>query len=215
MRSLVALCSDWYWEQDEHYRFAARAGAGAGSSGFDDAHIIGKTLWELPFDNMSEADWQTHRTQLEWRATFHDLELRHVDRAGEVRCISLNGEPIFDKQERFKGYRGTARDITGRKQTEALVQGSNRHARSALDALAAEICVLDAAGTVIMANKAWCACTAVNGSIGVGVREGANYLAVCDNAVGNERVEGSAVAAGIRQVIAGESGLFSHEYACD
>ncbi|MDO8596673.1 MAG: Crp/Fnr family transcriptional regulator, partial [Sulfuricaulis sp.] len=48
-----------------------------------------------------------------------------------------------------------------------------------------------------------------------GVREGANYLAVCDNAVGSERVDGSAIAAGIRQVIAGESGLFSHEYACD
>lgn len=36
LRSLVALCSDWTWEQDEHYRFAARAGAGVGSSGFDD-----------------------------------------------------------------------------------------------------------------------------------------------------------------------------------
>ena len=215
IRGLVALCSDWTWEQDEHYRFAARAGAGVGSSGFDDTDIIGKTLWELPFDNMSETDWQTHRTQLEWRATFHDLELRHVDRAGEVRCISLNGEPIFDEKERFKGYRGTTRDITGRKQTEALVQGSDRHARSALDALAGQICVLDPAGTVIMANKAWSACTAVDGSIGAGVRERANYLAVCDNAVGNERVDGSAIAAGIRQVIAGESGLFSHEYACD
>lgn len=215
LRSLIALCSDWTWEQDEHYRFAARAGAGVGSSGFDDARIIGKTLWELPFDNMSEADWRTHRTQLEWRAAFHDLELRHVDRAGEARCISLDGEPVFDEQERFKGYRGTARDITARKQTEALVQGSNRHARSALDALAAQICVLDAAGTVIMANQAWCASTAVNGSIGAGVREGANYLAVCDNAAGNERADGSAIAAGIRQVIAGERGLFSHEYACD
>ncbi len=215
LRSLVALCTDWTWEQDEHYRFATRAGAGAGSSGLDDADLIGKTLWELPFDNMSEADWQMHRTQLEWRATFHDLELRHVDRAGEVRCISLNGEPIFDQQERFKGYRGTTRHITGRKQTEALARGSDRHARCALDALAAQICVLDSAGTVIMANQAWCACPAVDGSIAAGVAEGANYLAACDNAVGSERVEGSAIGAGIRQVIAGESGLFSHEYACD
>ena len=34
---------------------------------------------------MSEADWQTHRQQLEWRAIFRDLEVRRVDRAGEVR----------------------------------------------------------------------------------------------------------------------------------
>ena len=214
-RSLVALCSDWHWEQDEHYRFAACAGAGVGSSGFDDAHIIGKALWELPFDNMSEADWQTHRNQLEWRATFHDLELRRVDRAGEVRYISVDGEPVFDQQDEFKGYRGTTRDITGRKQAAALVQGSDRHARAALDALAAQVCVLDPAGTVIMANQAWRACTAVNGSVAAGVREGANYLAVCDNAVGNERAEGGAIAAGIRQAIAGESRSFSHEHASD
>lgn len=215
LRSLVALCSDWTWEQDDHYRFVARAGAGVGSSGIADANFIGKTLWQLPFDNMSEVDWQTHRAQLEWRATFHDLVLRHADRAGETRCISLDGEPVFDEQERFKGYRGTARDITERKQTEAMLQGSNRHARSALDALAGQICVLDATGTVIMANKAWSDCWAANGSIAAGVREGANFLAVCDNAAGNERADGNAIAAGIRQVIAGKSGLFSHEYACD
>jgi PAS domain S-box-containing protein len=214
-RSLVALSSDWHWQQDEHYRFAARAGAGVVSSGFDDAQFIGKALWELPFDNMSEADWQTHRNQLKWRATFHDLELRHVDPAGEVRYISLDGEPVFDEQEQFQGYRGTARDITGRKRTEALLQGSNLEARCALDSLAAQICVLDPAGTVILANKAWCASSAVNGSIGAGVREGASYLAVCDNAVGNERAEGHAIAAGFRQVMEGQGGRFSHEYACD
>jgi len=213
-RSLVALCSDWHWQQDEHHRFAARESAGAGKPGIDDATIIGKTLWEMPFDNMSEADWQTHRNQLEWRATFNDLELRYVDRAGEVRYISVDGEPIFDEQDEFRGYRGTARDITGRKRTEVLLQGPDRHARSALDALAAQICVLDPAGTVIMANTAWCAC-AVNSGIGTGVLEGDNFLAVCDGAAGNERTAGGAIAAGIRKVIAGERELFRHEYATD
>lgn len=214
-RGLLALCSDWYWEQDEHYRFTARAGAGIAGSAFDVAKIIGKTLWELPFENMSEADWQMHRRQLEWRMAFRDLELNYVDHAGNICTISLNGEPVFNEPEQFKGYRGTIRDITVRRQTEALVQGSNRHARSALDALAAQVCVINSDGTVIMANKAWCACVASKGSIGEGVREGVNYLAVCDNAVGFERAEGSAIAAGIRQVIVRETELFIHEYACD
>ena len=212
LHKLVALSSDWHWEQDEHHRFAARAGAGVASSGFDDAQIIGKTLWELPFDNINEIDWQTHRNQLEWRAAFHDLELRQVDHAGEVRYLSIDGEPIFDQQDRFEGYRGTARDITGRKQAEALAQGSNRHARAAIDALAAQICVIDASGTIIMANKAWR--DAATG-LAAGAREGANYLTACTSAVGGERAEGSAIAAGIRRVIADGSGLFSHEYACD
>ena len=214
-RSLLALCSDWYWQQDEHYRFAAGESAGGERSGFDLAHIIGKTLWALPFDNMSEADWQAHRTQLQWRATFHDLELRYMDRAGAARWLSLDGEPIFDEQEQFKGYRGAARDITERKLAEAARQESNRFARATLDSLAAQICVLNSAGTVIKANKAWCAFAPASEGIAAGFPVGANYLAVCDNAAGNERADGIAIAAGIRQVTGEESSLFRHEYACD
>ena len=214
-RSLVGLCSDWHWEQDEHYRFVSRAGAAVESSEFGDENIIGKALWDLAIDDMSEADWQTHRQQLEWRATFRDLEVRRVDRAGEVRYLSISGEPVFDDRDEFKGYHGIARDITERKQAEAVVQEPNRFARATLDALAAHVGVLDAAGVVLLANRAWRAFAATHAGIGAGVFEGANYLAACDNAGGNERVDGIAIAAGIRQVIAGERGLFRYDHACD
>jgi len=52
---------------------------------------------------------------LEWRTTFRDLELKCTDRAGEVRYISLSGEPIFDPDDKFMGYRGISRDITWRR----------------------------------------------------------------------------------------------------
>ncbi len=214
-RSLVGLSSDGYWEQDEHFRFVSYLGAAIGGSRIDDEGIIGKTLWDVPFDNMSKADWQAHQRQLKSHVTFRDLELRRVDHAGKLRYISVSGEPIFDQEGRFKGYRGTMRDVTKRKQAEAGLQEPNRVARAILDALAADVCVLDAAGTVIMANKGWHAFAAANGGIGAGVTEGANYLAVCDKARGNERVDGIAIAAGIRQVIAGERTLFRHEYGRD
>jgi PAS domain S-box-containing protein len=123
VRSLLALSSDWFWEQDEHYRFVSHTGAASGSSGIYDESIIGKTLRDPPFDSMSELDWQAHRRLLEWRATFRDLELRCTDRAGEARWVSINGEPTFDERNQFKGYRGTMRDITLRKQSEAQARG--------------------------------------------------------------------------------------------
>jgi PAS domain S-box-containing protein len=212
VRSLLALSSDWCWEQDEFYRLISHTGAASGSSGIYDENIIGKTLRDLPFDSMSEADWQAHRRLLEWRDTFRDLELRCTDRAGEMRWVSISGEPTFDEQDQFKGYRGTMRDITLRKQSEALAQKQIRFACDSLDALAVEVCVLDSAGTVIMANKPSGAFVTGNRGIGAGVPEGANYLEVCDKARGKERVDGVAIAAGIRQVIAGDSPLFRHEY---
>jgi len=215
VRSLLALASDWSWEQDESHRFVSHTGAASGSSGVFDESIIGKTLRDPPFDGMSEADWQTHRRLLAWRAAFRDFELMCADRAGGMRSVSISGEPIFDAQDQFKGYRGTMRDITLRKQSEALAQKPLRLACDTLDALAVQICVLDSAGTVILANKPAGAFATGSRGIGAAVPVGDNYLAVCDKARGSERVDGIAIAAGVRQVIAGDSPLYRHKYVCN
>jgi PAS domain S-box-containing protein len=213
-RSLIGLAFDWYWEQDEEYRFVSHRGADD-ADGFADESIIGKALWDLSIDNMSEADWQTHRQQLEWRVIFRDLEIRRVNPAGEARYLSVSGEPIFDDRERFKGYRGITRDITERKQAEALALEPQRFARAILDALGTPIAVLDRAGVVLSANPAWRSFAATYSDIGSGVAVGANYLAMCDTAAGSEKVDGMAIGAGIRQVIGGERALFRYDYPCE
>ena len=84
-----------------------------------------------------------------------------------------------------------------------------------LDVLSTAIAVLDQAGVVLSANQAWRAFAATDSGVGTGVAAGSNYLAVCDDACGIEQVDGMAIAAGIRQVIAGERTLFRYDYACD
>jgi PAS domain S-box-containing protein len=214
-RSLIGLAFDWYWEQDECYRFVSHRGAMDDDDGFAEEGIIGKPLWDLPIDNMSEADWRTHRQQLEWRVIFRDLEIRHVDRSGQVRYLSISGEPIFDDRNQFKGYRGITREFTGRNQKEALMQEPHRSAHAILDALGTRIAVLDPAGVVLSANEAWRAFAATHSGVGTGVAAGCNYLAVCDDACGTEQVDGMAIAAGIRQVIGRERALFRYDCACD
>jgi PAS domain S-box-containing protein len=213
-RSLIGLAFDWYWELDDRYRFVSHRGAAGDGGGPAEESIIGKTLWELPIDNMSESDWRTHRQQLEWRAVFRDLEIRHLDRAGTVRYLSITGEPVFDDRNQFKGYRGITRDITERRQA-ALAREPHRFEPSILDALVAPIAVLDQAGTVLSSNQAWRVFADSHCGVGRGVAVGSNYLAVCEDACGTEQVDGKAIAAGIRQVIAGERALFRYDYACE
>src|SRR4029077_11732859 len=50
-RSLIGLAFDWYWEQDERYRFVSHKGAMDGADGFVEEGIIGKVLWDLSIDN--------------------------------------------------------------------------------------------------------------------------------------------------------------------
>jgi PAS domain-containing protein len=211
-RSLVELSSNGYWEQDEHYRFVSHTGVVIGSGSTGEEGILGKTLWDLPFYNSSEVDWQTHRAQLEWRAIFHDLELSYVDSAGELRTIFVSGEPVYDRQDQFKGYHGITRHVAARRRVQPATPESNRFARDTLDALANQVCVLDAVGMIITANIAWQVFAASQRGSGAGVSEGSNYLAMCGQIIGNERVDGIAMAAGIRQVIGGERELFRYEY---
>jgi len=121
-RGLFALSADWTWELDESYRFTSHSSTAAGNGAPYDQGIIGKRLWELRFD-MPEADWKVHRRLLEWRTTFRDLELRCTDGAGNARYVSFSGEPIFDREDKFKGYHGITRDITERRSV-APIPGS-------------------------------------------------------------------------------------------
>lgn len=203
-RSLVELSSDGYWEQDEDYRFVMVDGVPI-SAAADGVH--GKTLRELGFDNLSAADWQTHATQLQWRAVFRDLELRYIDSDGTARFISISGEPTFDAGERFLGYRGITRDITQRKQFERLAPRSSLDNPLLLDALALPVCVLDSHGTIITVNRAW----QTQGDNDVGLRAGDRYLASYARGSGEPGMDGSIIAAGIAQVVAGERAQFRYE----
>lgn len=213
-RSLVNLASDGYWEQDAQHRFVMHSGAAIGNEGAGDGGILGKALWELSFDDAVEIDWQVHRTQLEWRAIFRDLELNCRDSGGRLRRISISGEPTFDAAGEFTGYRGITRDITDREQASPAAPGSAGFARATLDALATQVCVLDASGSIIAANAAWRVFAAAVGGTGPAIAEGDNYLAACAGAEGAERVDAAAMAAGVRQVIAGEREVFSYERLC-
>ncbi len=100
-------------------------------------------------------------------------------------------------------------------EAQAALQSSSRLALSALDALPGEVCVLDAVGMVVMTNRAWRTFITAHGGVGLGVREGVNFLAACRDAGAGERVRAEAVAAGLRQVLAGGRQLFRCEYVCD
>lgn len=114
-RSLTQLSSDWYWEQDAQLRFTMMAGRLFERTGIPlDTHL-GKTRWDMPALNLSEADWVRHRADLDAHQPFRDFEMRRPDTASGPHWVSVSGEPVFDGEGRFAGYRGVGKDITERK----------------------------------------------------------------------------------------------------
>ena len=129
-RALTELSSDWYWEQDEHFRFTVLGGKVYNSTGLTMDQHLGKTRWEIPCLNMSEADWEAHRKVLNAHAPFRDLEIRRPDTDSKVHWANVSGSPMFDADSRFRGYHGIGRDISIQKQA-----GDEIHRLAFFDAL--------------------------------------------------------------------------------
>ena len=81
---------------------------------------MGRKHWDQPALNLTDADWERHRAQLDWHQPFRDFEVQHAAEDGRIVWLSLSGEPIFDESGTFKGYRGVGRDITTQKRVEEL-----------------------------------------------------------------------------------------------
>ena len=117
-RTLAELSSDWYWEQDAHYRFVRFDGRVLRGTGIPSEEYVGKTRWDLPALNLGPADWDRHRALLDARQPFRNFEILRRGRDGQEHWGVVSGSPIVDDQGRFCGYRGVGSDITERKRLE-------------------------------------------------------------------------------------------------
>ena len=115
-RSLTQLSTDWYWEQDEDFRYTRIEGRAVAAS--HPEVYLGKALWELPSFNLSEAQWEAFRARLNRHEEFRRFEILRHWPDGRDYWIAVSGVPIFDADGNFRGYRGVGRDITPRKASE-------------------------------------------------------------------------------------------------
>jgi diguanylate cyclase (GGDEF)-like protein/PAS domain S-box-containing protein len=126
-RSLTALSSDWYWEQDEQLRFTYVSASLRDKYSEALESWAGKTRWELPYRN---ADWTSHRATVEARKPFYDVELQPFRHDGRIVYVSVSGEPKLNAQGGFLGYRGVGKDIT----EHVIDAAALRRFRTAMDA---------------------------------------------------------------------------------
>jgi diguanylate cyclase (GGDEF)-like protein/PAS domain S-box-containing protein len=151
-RHLTELSSDWYWEQDENFRFT-QVSENLSRRTKRPTHLVhGKTRWELPTLNMTPVDWLQHRAVIEQHQPFRNLELHRLDADGNAMFFSVSGEPIFDADGRFRGYRGIGMDITARKQAEEALRQSEIRYRSVVDHLAEGVLIVGPEGLIVSCN---------------------------------------------------------------
>jgi len=112
-RGFATTSSDWFWESDEFHRLSYMS-EGVSTTGFGvkPSELIGRTRMEIAASAGSELEkWKDHFTMLERHESFRDFTYTWTNSGGQGTA-SISGDPVFDTKGRFRGYRGTGRDIS-------------------------------------------------------------------------------------------------------
>lgn len=134
LNDLVDLSSDWFWEQDEEYRFTLNSLGSFGNTPAPD--IIGMARWDLPI-RLSEEIWQQHRNDLQQRRYF---TLRYpIDTPIGERWFEVRGKPVFNENGLFIGYRGIGRDISSDVESQQELAKHRDHLQELVDLQLAEV----------------------------------------------------------------------------
>jgi PAS domain S-box-containing protein len=152
-RALTLLSSDWFWEQDENFRFVEISGVTATDTAW--SGTLGKTRWELSHVNMDESIWAAHRAQLERHEPFGDFEITRFDNNGDIQYGCISGVPIFNVSGGFSGYRGIGRDTTEMHRAARAVRDSESQLRQITDTFSALIAYVDVGHHFRFHNKAY------------------------------------------------------------
>jgi PAS domain S-box-containing protein len=118
---------------------------GLDHQGDDTDIVLGKARWEIPgLAPLPEKVWEQHRTKLARHESFSDFVFLRHNKAGELRYLSVSGEPLFDEQGRFRGYHGIGKDITDRARDQKALEDSEERYRMLFDVQPQPMWVVDA-----------------------------------------------------------------------
>jgi len=147
-RRMVEMSSDWYWVQDEQFRFVEVPGL----EEEDTDIVVGRARWEIPgLGALPEKVWEQHRARLERHESFSEFVFLRTNKAGELRYLSVSGEPLFDEKGSFIGYHGVGKDITERARDQKALEESERRYRTLFDVHPQPMWVVDASTLAFLA----------------------------------------------------------------
>jgi len=126
-RDFAEASAEWFWEMDENLRFKYFSSRFNEISGVSDQFLLGKTREESNLDLSNKAVLQNIE-DLKAHRPFQDFLHSRTKPDGSIVHMSTAGTPVFDEDGQFKGYRGTGRNVTKRKQAEeALFESEERY----------------------------------------------------------------------------------------
>jgi diguanylate cyclase (GGDEF)-like protein/PAS domain S-box-containing protein len=126
-RDIAEASSDWIWETDAELRVGFVSERFAELTRLSPVEVLGRTLSELLHPAEDLERWDRRLAELAARRPFRGLLCRLDAGADQDRTLRVAGIPIRDARGEFRGYRGTATDITAELEAQAQAQYLAHH----------------------------------------------------------------------------------------
>ena len=112
LASLVSLSADWIWEQDAEMRMTYITDGVRSATGLEPADLLGRRRQDFSAFDAEPQVLAEYEARLAARQPFRDFVYATQRQDGSTRHLRISGEPMFDAEGRFLGYRGVGSDIT-------------------------------------------------------------------------------------------------------
>jgi PAS domain S-box-containing protein len=156
-RDITLALAEWVWEVDAEGRYTYASESVRELLGREVKEVLGQT----PFAFMAAAEAERLEKIFgeiaSRKASFTDLENTVIHRDGTQRHLLTSGVPILDPEGRLLGYRGTDKDVTRRRQAEALLQESYLRLALVLNTIPDPTWLKDSEGRYQAVNNAFLA----------------------------------------------------------
>jgi PAS domain S-box-containing protein len=110
-RRLTELSSDWYWEQDESGKFTKIFGPVLEMLGLRLDDAMG-TVRDDQGATWDEIERDTLEDHLATSRPFLDFVYSRTNADGSRQYYMVSGEPMYNSDGRFVGYRGVGKEVT-------------------------------------------------------------------------------------------------------
>ena len=112
-RDLAEAGANVFWELDKDLRYSYISGSIEDLCGLNPMEIKGNYPPQLHKNNSDlNVDWESFERITETKQPFKNFTFSLQDREKGLRIFKINGNPLFDDEHNFLGYRGVKQEIT-------------------------------------------------------------------------------------------------------
>lgn len=112
-KDLAKAGANVFWELDEQLKYSYISGDIKDLCGLKPSEIIGKYPPDLHRNNRNlDVDWELFEQITQKRYPLKSFTFSLQDKDNGVRIFKVNGNPLFDQDYKFLGYRGVKQEIT-------------------------------------------------------------------------------------------------------